>query len=242
MKRLITSLILFLILIPCFTFAQSAGGTNLIDLEFLYQGNRINVFDLRPRKQEGTFYFSDVWMQGAILYKNGKVLTDHEIRYNQKDNSIEVKSHIGILTLPGYYVDEFTMQRVDYKGEIKERLRFINPANYNRGGQAFNIGFLQEIYLGEKMGLFSAHKAELVRPDYVPILSAGSTRARVIKRKKRFFYDGNLLIEIPQKPKKIIELFEQYRAGVKAFIKQENINVKSEKGLVKIIKWHEQFD
>lgn len=238
MKKSLTLKVALFIFIPFTALAQGDEGVNLIDLEFLYQGNRINVFDLRPREQEGTFYFSDEWMEGAVLYKNGKVFTDHLIRYNQKDNSIEVKSGIGILTLPGYYVKEFTMQRVDHKGEVKERNRFINPSNYNAGGYALNIGFLQEIYAGE-MSLFSAHKAELVRPDHVPILSTGSTRSRVIRRKKYFLYDGKRLVEIPRKKSKLIKLFEKYRPGISAYVKKEKLNVKSKKGLSSIIQWIE---
>lgn len=239
MKKHWTLIAALSILIPSFTLAQGAEEPNLIDLEYLYQGNRINVFDLRPRKQEGTFYFSDNWMEGAVLYKNGKVLTDHKIRYNQKDNSIEIQSHIGILTLPGYYIQEFTIQKVDDEGSVKERLRFINPSNFNKGGYALNIGFLQEIYL-EKMGLFSAHKAEVVRPDHVPILSTGSTRSRVIKIKRFFMYDGKQLVEIPRNKAKIIALFESYRSGIKEFLKKEKINVKSKKGLLAMIRWLER--
>jgi hypothetical protein len=235
MKQHLIILVFLFPLCPNFMTAQGNDNVNLVDLEYLYQGNRINVFDLRPREQEGTFYFSDEWMEGAVLYKNGKVFTDHLIRYNQKDNSIEVKSGIGILTLPGYYVKEFTMQRVDHKGGVRERNRFINPSNYNAGGYALNIGFLQEIYAGE-MSLFSAHKAELVRPDHVPILSTGNTRARVIKRKKYFLYDGKRLVEIPRKRSKIIKLFEKYRPGISAYVKKEKLNVKSKKGLSSIIK------
>lgn len=224
-------IVLFLLgLSPYFLMAQGTEGPPVIDLEYLYRGNRINVFDLRPREQEGTFYFSDNWMEGAILYKNGKVLTDHMIRYNQKDNSIEVNSSIGILTLPGYHVKEFTIQETDKDGKVEKRLRFINPAEFN-GGYAFNIGFLQELYVGEELSLYSAHKAELVRPDYVPILSSGSTRSRVIKRKKRFLYDGEALVEVPRGRKKILRLLEGYCPEVRAIVKREKINVRKERGV-----------
>jgi len=232
--------LLIIVFLTCFSlptlWSQGAEGPQLIDLEYLYQGNRINIFDLRPREQEGTFYFSDNWMEGAILYKNGKVLTDHMIRYNQKDNSIEVKSSIGILTLPGYYVKEFTMQETDKDGKVVERLRFINPAEFN-GGYAFNIGFLQELYVGEELSLYSAHKAELVRPDYVPILSSGSTRSRVIKRKKRFLYDGEALVEVPRGRKRILKLLEGYCPEVRAIVKREKINVRKERGVMDCLEW-----
>lgn len=168
MKQPLIILVFIFPLCPNFTTAQGNDNVNLVDLEYLYQGNRINVFDLRPREQEGT--------------------------------------------------------------------RFINPSNFNAGGYALNIGFLQEIHSGE-MSLFSARKAELVRPDHVPVLSTGSTRSRVIRRKKYFLYDGKRLVEIPKKKSKIIELLETYQAGVSAYVKKEKLNVKREKELLSLIQW-----
>ncbi len=238
MKKIYATLVTFLVLNSSCLIAQGDARVNLVDLEYLYQGNRINIFDLRPREQEGTFYFSEEWMEGAILYKNGNVLTDHMVRYNQKDNSIEIKSGIGILELPGYYVKEFTLQKLDHKGQFKERIRFINPAQLN-GGFAFNIGFLEEIYSG-KMSLYSAHKAELVRADYVPILSAGNTRSRIIKRKKRFLFDGRVLMELPKQKGKILGLLERYKAGVVDFVKDNKISLKSERGMKQLMEWLDQ--
>lgn len=223
------SITLFFLFFSGFLLGQRSTPTEL-RLDNLYGGEAVQVYDFRPRELEGSLYYSEEAMPGAIKLHNGKKLTAEKILFNLESNALEIITDRGVFAVPGGAVEEFTLQ-----GE-SALIRYISPTVLTGGKGLEKIDFVRYELEGDP-SLLSGYEIEILRPNYVPALDAGSRNPKAIQKERFFLLADQELSLLPTRRKKAAEMLELYRPGVDTFLKKEGIDLKARADLIRLFQW-----
>lgn len=218
MKKL---LVLIVILAYWSTLSAQRSDQQELQMGNLYQGESLDVFDLRPRALEGSLYFSDDWLSGSVKLSNDKVLNDYPMRYNLEAGALEVQVKGNVLALPVTQIEEFTLQTADSQDQFTFKAASAYPGTKSTGPSLFQV-LSQGHY-----SLLVGYTVEVFRANYVPALDAGSLNPKAVRKEVYYLNDGNSTLEIPHGKKKARDFFAAIHAEAESFIRSENIRFKS---------------
>jgi hypothetical protein len=179
----------------------------------------------------GTPYKNKEFKNGTIL-KNGVVIARNiGLRYNASKDLFEVKK-TSVLKDDQAKV---LISNKDISINLEnEKYVFLTP-NENNSAQ----GYFIDTYSGEKASLYKKIKKVYI-PEQKAYTSLASNVAANYKEKDILFLykqDG-LLVELPNSKKTKIKAFGDKSKKVKAFLKENKVNINRESGLIEVIKYY----
>ena len=220
------------------TFQASAQRSTptQIQIENLYSGEAIDAYDLRPRTMEGSLYFREERLNAAIQLKNGRVMNGVPTKYNLENNSLEIFTETSVFQIPGAAIREFTFEAAPDSEEPPRRYRFLSLEHFSNSEEIEDISFVYFLLEGTP-SLLAGYEVEILKPNYVPALDAGSLNARAVQKERFFLLDDRELHPIPSRRKKAVELLHPFRADVDDFLKTERIDLNDRDGLLRLFQW-----
>lgn len=231
------NLLLIFILIFCSFISSQAQRSReyMLSVGSNYSGEALNVFDLRDKRgAEGSFYWNDSWYDGSIKLVSGKTIKDMPLKYDLLTNGLEIQVENDIKVLPGDIVEEFILKEVQANNE-EQYYRFIR-LDFFFDVDVIDRTFYELLQEGKTVSLLRKTKTEILEPNYVVILDAGSVNSKIIKKDKLMIFDGVNLQDFPKRKGKMLKILEKYKAGVTDYYKQ---NKKAFKGRDKISVYRE---
>jgi hypothetical protein len=179
----------------------------------------------------GTPYKNKEFKNGTIL-KNGVVIARNiGLRYNASKDLFEVKK-TSVLKDDQAKV---LISNKDISINLEnEKFVFLTP-NENNSAQ----GYFIDTYSGKKASLYKKIKKVYI-PEQKAYTSLASNVAANYKEKDILFLykqDG-LLVELPNSKKTKIKAFGDKSKKVKAFLKENKVNINKESGLIEVIKYY----
>lgn len=198
----------------------------------LYSGETILKFDDYEKTVEGSTYYNEEWNDIAVLFRNGKNISNYKGRYDLINQSIEVNVDGHNYKFPINIIQEFTMDRYS-AGGILLRHRFINPTSSDSWGSK-SLFFLELITEKDTLGIYKSTQAEYYASNYNEELAIGTKNAKIGTAVHFYFYDAHSFERIPKKRKQAILFFEETAPEIAKNIVQLKLNPKSEKDWRKI--------
>ena len=204
-----------------------------------YSGEAINTFDLRDKdKTKGTYYWSDEWNQGAAMMIDGKKLDGFPLKFDLLAQTLEIQAGGDIKVLPVDLIKEFKISAKLGEYTPFRTYKFIR-IDMHFSPEFDDPSFYVVVYEGKKLNVLLDYEIEVMKPNYVAILDAGSVNPTIVKKERYKFFDGDKLVEMPTKKKAMISLLTPYKSDVADFIKQEKISLKKWDDLVKLFTYCE---
>lgn len=204
-----------------------------------YSGEAIDTYDLRDKDAtKGSFYWSDEWHTGAILTIDNKNLEGLPVKYDLLTQNLEIKTEDDIKAIPTDFVKEFVIVAKLSETLPVRTYRFIR-VDMHFDPEYNDPSFYVLVHEGKKLNLLLRYETEVLKPNYVAILDAGSVQSQILKKEKFMVYDGENVMEMPKKKKQAIALLSAYKADVGDYIKAEKINLKNWDDLVKLFTYCE---
>lgn len=232
MKNLSLTLIIILLSISM-SWAQRSRDYALV-VGDNYSGEALNVFDLRNKRGTvGSYYWDEEWTDGSIKLVNGKTITEMPLKYDLQSNGLEIKVKNDIKVLPGELVEEFVLTR---NNSIEEEIfhRFIRLDLYF-DVDVIDVSFYELLQYGKKVSLLLKTDTELLEPNYVMALDAGSVKSKIIKKEKVMIFDGAILNQLPKGKNRMLKVLQKYKPGIQAFSDENKLNPKRIDDLKKLI-------
>lgn len=224
-KRSLIIVVFFMLsLNACVVFAQPGSGALTLDIVDLYVASDIETFDKRDKSLEYNAFITEDWEQADLISANNQIVSKYLLKYDPYIQKIYLKNGSEILAIPPTYIKGFilksaTKKRVFNKFKIEEK--------------AFE--FLELIEEGE-VSLYKRFETSLLKSNYNPLLDAGNFNDRVVIKEKYFLYKEGRFEEIPKQKKKAEKFFTGKNKSFKGFIKKNQLNLKLEADLIKVLK------
>ena len=224
MKKLYVIFVLFLV---CFYVkGQNLRSDHVIDRN----SGGFMEFQTKPETIESV-YMADEWSSGKVLLKSGEEIANLPIRYDLKNNLLEIKTDAGIKVAGFTKLKGFEVDR------IAEKQTFFNAAGL---GIAELTGLVEELVKG-KTSLYSKPYLEVLPSNYNAALNVGSKTDQFLKKEKLLLVQGNTVTDVTKSGKKILGLFGEQSKAVEQFVKENNLSYKNREDLRKIIARYNQL-
>lgn len=178
------------------------------------------------------WYLNDHWNMSSILLKESEmVLENCLVKYNVKDETLEIKTSTDIKLL---YVSK--VKSVAWTDSV------TNLKSYLISGQDFvengaHLGGLLEVLADGKKPLLKRTTIYIKKPDYNVAMSVGSRDETVYQQKDLYVSTNNTLSKIKSK-KDLLNSLQDQKELVESYIKDQQLNVKKEKDLIRALDFY----
>jgi hypothetical protein len=221
-------LIILLFIVPMFTNAQRI---DLID-KSVNPGEIIDELPLPPPGLKGSLYIADDWVNGDIWLKNNKVLRGYPIKFDLKNNLLEINAdgNIKVCALP-------LLERFSYKAILGDSIDYYNTSVVNNVTFDLPKGVCR-ILLNDKVQLIQYEYIEIVKANYNVAIDMGSKDNKAIKKTKPYVIVNDNVYEVKGSIKKNFEIFKVHFKKVESFVKENKLKFKSDQDLTKIFEFY----
>lgn len=197
-----------------------------------YAGEAVATYDLRPRTMEGSLYLFDDPRPAAVKFRNGKAMNGKTVKYNLENDGLEVFVDENIYFIPGSMISEFAL--ADPTAGPEGYRRFIRSRELPGGESLKNTGFLAYDVEGP-VSLLTGYEVEILKPNYVPALDAGSLNSKAYKKERYFLFDGERLQAVPKKKKEIKAFFSARCPQAMAALEEAGVRFKDKEDLIRAV-------
>lgn len=180
---------------------------------------------------EGSPYESSSFLPGAIYTTEKKLATNVPLRYNIFADEIEMKK-------------SFSAEDSEYSSLVKDPEYFVKIRNdiyvfimYN--GSVDDGGYFNVLTDGKHYDLYKKSKVTFIDKQFGRTNYERDTPAHFKKSVAYYLVsEDGTFYELPNKKNKLIDVFSAKSKEIKKYIKDNNIDIKEEKGLVKIVDYY----
>ena len=180
----------------------------------------------------GTPYQNKAFKNGTVL-KNGVAIAPNiGLRYNAAKDLFEIKK---IAVLKDNQAKVLISSKDISINLENEKYVFLTPSENNSAQ-----GYFIDIYSGEKAALYKKIKKVYI-PEQKAYTSLASNVAANYKEKVILYLykkDG-ALVELPNSKKSKIKAFGDQSKEVKIYLKENDVNINKEAGLIEVIKYYD---
>ena len=227
MKFQLTIIIFFISISFCFGQAAVFDGTNISTISGIFTTSSVVSEKHYEKKLLGSYYLTDDWALATIkLLGDTIILEGIPIKVDIMHNVIELEIDDEIKILPSYKTKSFVL-----KGDTRE---FVSRSYINLYGPT---GFYDLLYDGY-IKLYRYYTTKILESNYNDALGTGRRDDELIQEKTYYLTGKDNLMKLEQRKSKLIEQLSDY-SGLEKFIKSNRIDVKSEMGLIEIVKFIE---
>ncbi|WP_162428636.1 hypothetical protein [Pontibacter pudoricolor] len=192
--------------------------------------NYDNIRDLTSRKAnaEGTVYLYDNWITGTLYTSSGHVLQDASLKYDIKNDVMEINTADGVKTLLGKYIRQFELQ------EPAQKALYVSGSD-NDVAAGLHTAFYKVLATSPDINLLMRTELHLKRSDYSPQFDVGSKTDKLVKKEKLFLAKGNDLTELE---KDSYPVFGDKADRVKAYAKAKKLKLNKKEDAIAILEFY----
>ncbi|WP_035096583.1 hypothetical protein [Aquimarina megaterium] len=230
-------IVLFFI-VSMFVFAVNAqiGTAHAEYLTPLFQThNNVKVFknpnNTQTTKTKGSPYENEKFELGEIVHTNSKQkIQKLFLRYNVYDDQIEVSKTLEASELHGLLKSDHIYARVNNKEYHYKKYKDLN--NQTKKGYLIKLRDNTKISL-YKLLVKKYTKAKIANTSYHK-----NTPAKFTDQHIYYLEIGEKLVPVNSSKKKTVSIFPDHQKEVKDFIGKENLSLKKEKDLLKLVNFY----
>jgi len=183
-----------------------------------------------PGKVVGDTYYSTHWRKSVIqLYKDDRMIEGYRVRYDIQTDALDVNTDGGVKVLDGKRIRSFSW----LDSSRVEPVFFVNAHDYHLEGTPLT-GFF-EVLADGKAPLFKRIELHVKKADYNVSFDVGSRDDKILKEATYFVGQGKNVVEVESSKKKVLSLFGDKANEMEKFMESNNISVKKEADLVKLL-------
>jgi len=220
---------LILLLLLCFSFS-SIGQLSGTD----YGKNFANLMNTINPEQEmdGTPYLFDEWADGIVVFRDEKGGQFDQIKIDLMNNQLEIMYMNSEKVLPYY---EFSKDKLNHPNTHPNT--FFQVASRFKYKDKRLEGYAKITPIGEDFKIIEVYTIRIIQ---------SSMNAKIVgaKHRKRYVKDTKLFIEKKgkvhrvKKKKNFFKLLSRKQKKLKTYIEDNNLSIKKEADLVKIIEYY----
>lgn len=184
---------------------------------------------LPPPEVLGSTYYSDQWLQGKVVFRDGKELKDVLIKYDIANEIVETNDGERKQAYKGEDVSAFQWLNI-YTGQLSD---FKKCSGYKLDDTEL-VGFF-EVVLNDEVSFFAHPTIHVKDPDYVEGLDVGSRDYKIKKVEEYYLAFNNTLFAL--KKNKNIRNLKNDIPGLKEFVKKNKLSFKDRSDLIAITKY-----
>lgn len=186
-------------------------------------------------KTVGTTYLDDNWNQGHIQLVGGQVVENFPLKYDIKNNVIEVKSDSEIKVCPSNIVSNFYWRNK----ETSKIVQFVNCQDYKIRSGGPLVGFFEVVSDPNQLHkLFVKTNLVTIKPDYNVALSVGDRDTKIVKKEQYYLSNNDTVQLITKNKKKSLALFSVNEPLVTLFIKKNKLKFTKKEDLIRILAYY----
>ncbi len=173
---------------------------------------------------KGTPFFKNGWYKGKLSVETGKDM-EFLMAFNEQKNEL-------------YVVEDLNKDAITLKPEAFT----IAGHHFSQ----FNKAYFEVIYIG-KNTILKEHSCTLSangsaeKTGYEVSGGVGEYEGEFVKSSKLFMLKQEEVVQLP-KGKQLLKLFGDNKDKVEAYVKENNINLKSENGIINTFKYFDSLD
>jgi len=190
--------------------------------------NNIAEITDRVNKATGSVYLNDDWISGTLYTASGHVLQDAQLKYDIKNDVMEVNTPDGIKTLQGRYIKQFELQ------EPSQKALYVSGSE-NDVAAGNHTAFYKVLASGNDVKLLSRTELYLQKSNYSPQFDVGSKNDKLVKKEKLYLIKDNKLTELE---KDSYSLFADKADEVKAYAKRNKLKLQKKEDAIKLLTYY----
>lgn len=184
---------------------------------------------LPPPELVGSTYYSDQWLRGKVILRDGKELEGILLKYDIANEIVETNDGGKKQAYKGEDVSAFHLLNM-YTGQLSE---FKKCRGYELDDTEL-VGFF-EVILNDEVSFFAHPTIHVKEPDYVEGLDVGSRDYKIKKVEDYYLAFNKKLVEL--KKSKNTRALKNDIPGLKAFVKTNKLSFKNRNDLIAIAKY-----
>jgi hypothetical protein len=225
-------ILLITFLIP---FVAKSQNDHQLDPVVNNQFGHIRQIPLKPPGTTGSVYLNDVWKTTSLKLKTGTLsvgeLTNVSVKLDLKTNTFELFVDPEIKVLSGSKVESFT-----WTNDLQNSESYVNCDRFTLD-ESKVVGFGRILSQdADGLMLLEHSYVEFIQADYNIALNVGSKDHKYVRKEKLYFVKNNKMI--PAGKKSLYEVMADKESAVKKFIKENDLNVKNEGQLAKVVEYY----
>lgn len=195
---------------------MTGGVSNSILRIFQDGGSSVRAITGKPAV-EGQPYVSDVWLKGKVIFANGFVRHTDRLNYDALDNMLIMYEN-GIELEFSAPVKSFQL----YEEEKAREFWFVSGKFY-------------EVLHQDKVIMLKYHKKDIaIESKYGSAWATG----KIMEQNQLYFLDSEYNLIKVQKGSEFIKAFPETQDLLKGYVKNENLNLRSEQDMLKLVQYH----
>ena len=232
MKLHYTIIVIFLIPLSLLSQVNESAYLRMVDMrvnsDIVSEQYGLSEDDLKSI--EGSPYENDAFLPGAI-YTSEKVIAGNVLlRYNILSDEIEMKK-------------QSNANNKEYSSLIKDPKYFAKIRNdiyvfVMKNGSIDEGGYFKVLSDGEHYDLYKKVTVEFIEKTFAKTSYGRDTPAQFKREDVYYLVSNDKFYELPNKKNKLIDVFNAKESEVKKYIKSENLNIKEEADLIKVINYY----
>jgi hypothetical protein len=175
----------------------------------------------------GDYYLNKRWNKASILlYKSETMIEGYPIKYDIKNELIEIQTTSGIKIL-----DVRKIKNLVWTDSMVIAPQYFVNANEFKKGKITYSGLL-EVLVDGPLPLLKRTELDVREPNYVPALDVGSKDTKILRKSVILCSKGGELIEVKNK-KDVLEVSGEMSKEVDDYIKKNKLNVSKDSGMIR---------
>jgi hypothetical protein len=225
-------------LFPFFVYSQSIPHPSIpqqLDPIVNNQFGQIRQIPLKPPGITGSVYLNDGWKIASLKLKTGTLsvaeLTNVSVKLDLKTNTFELFVDPEIKVLSGSKVESFT-----WTDNLQNAESYVNCDKFTLD-DAKVIGFGRILsQAADGLMLLEHSYVEFMQANYNVAMNVGSKDHKYVKKEKLYFVKNNKMVPVGKKS--LYEVMADKESAIKKFIKENDLNVKNEGQLAKVVEYY----
>jgi hypothetical protein len=219
MKR--TAIIIFLLIVCKISMAQAVRPDPVVDLTTA----GFREFKPKPDDAVETVYINDKWLYGTIVIAPNSEVKDIPIKYDVKNNFLEIQTKDGIKIASKDKLKSFSTK------DALEEHHYVNADAL----KIKRLTGIAEVLVSGKLQLYAGIHLRKIPANYNPAMDVGSKIDTFVVDENLFLIRDNEAFDITKAGKKILKYFGDKSAVIESYVKQNKLSYKEKSDIIKIV-------
>ncbi len=227
MFKSILSLVFIICSITISSLAQPAPPVALLN-----RAPALKEMPVAPPEVEGSSYLNEEWLLGNIEIKRNNIIEDVPIRYDIKNQSLEIKYDGQVKICPLDRIHNFSY--LNFEGN---QFKYFNTSEVN------NIRFdlpkgICRILVNDNTKLIKYIYAETIKSNYNVALAIGDPNHKIVIKETPFAIANDEVYEVKSTLKANSNIFGTKTELIKSFAKKNKLKFTDDEDLIQIFEYY----
>jgi hypothetical protein len=186
-------------------------------------------FKTKPAEDVNSYYIDEEWHKGKFLLTSGHVFENYPVKYDLKNNILEIKLSDEIKIMDVYRIKEFSW--TDNAGRDQ---RFINLNIKAKNTKLYGVG---QVLLEGNAKLIKIYKY-IPKPENDVKYGAYSVIDHNYIHEDLYLMEGEKILLVNGNRKKFIKFFNNYSSNIMSFVKSNKLKINRLSDLKQIIEYY----